>query len=92
MAILAELLIQAYRSARQTTSTSESLAVSVVRDANLAFWTRTVWSEEAAMRAFMRSGAHRHVMSRLPEWCDEAAVAASEPPSWSEACWRLQQD
>jgi hypothetical protein len=42
------------------------------------------------MRSFMLSGAHRNVMPRLAEWCDEAAVAhwiqgAVEPPSWPEA-------
>jgi hypothetical protein len=26
------------------------------------------------MRAFMQSGVHRRVISRLPEWCDEAAL------------------
>ena len=49
------------------------------------------------MRSFMRSGVHRWVMARLPEWCDEAALAhwiqeADEPPSWSEAHRRLQQE
>jgi hypothetical protein len=52
--------------------------------------TRTVWSEERAMRSFMLSGAHWNVMPRLAEWCDEAAFAdwiqgAVEPPSWPEA-------
>jgi hypothetical protein len=93
---LPAFLIQAFRSARQAKLAAGNLAVSVLRDANLAFWTRTVWSNEAAMRAFMRSGAHRRVMSRLAEWCDEASVVhwAQEPlkpPSWQEAYRRLQQ-
>jgi hypothetical protein len=90
-------LIQSFRSARQAKLAPGSLAVSVLRDANLAFWTRTVWSEERAMRSFMRSGAHRRVMSRLAEWCDEASFAhwvqdAVEPPLWPEACRRMQQE
>jgi hypothetical protein len=40
-----------------------SLAVSVLRDAERAFWTRTVWREEAAMRGFMQSRLHRRVMA-----------------------------
>jgi hypothetical protein len=49
------------------------------------------------MRSFMLSGAHRRVMPRLLEWCDEASLVhwieeASEVPSWSESHRRLQQD
>jgi hypothetical protein len=56
-----------------------------------------VWSDEAAMRAFMRSGAHRSVMPRLLEWCDEAALVhwtgdAPGPPSWAAAHQRLQHE
>jgi hypothetical protein len=47
------------------------------------------------MRAFMLSGIHRRLMSRLLDWCDEAAVVHwitddTQPPSWSEAHGRLQ--
>jgi hypothetical protein len=72
-----------------------TLGKSVLRDAHLAFWTRTVWSGEAAMRGFMLSGTHRRLMHRLLEWCDEAAVVnwttdVAPPPAWSEAHRRLQ--
>jgi hypothetical protein len=93
---LPAFLIQSFRSARQAKRTAGNIAASVMRDANGAFWTRTVWGDEAAMRSFMRSGAHRRVMPRLVQWCDEAAVThwvqdATAPPSWQEAHQRLQQ-
>jgi len=93
---LPSFFIQTFRLARQAKVAPGNLAVSILRDAHLAFWTRTVWSEEAAMRSFMLSGAHRGVMPRLLEWCDEAAVAhwtqdAREPPSWPESHRRLEQ-
>ena len=90
-------LIQSLRAALQAKRAPGSLAVSVLRDADRAFWTRTVWKDEAAMRTFMQSGVHRRVMSRLPEWCNEAALGhwvqdAAEPPSWAEAHRRLQAE
>jgi hypothetical protein len=93
---LPAFLIQSFRAARQVRRAVGNLGISVLRDANLAFWTRTVWIDEAAMRSFMRSGAHRRVMPRLVEWCDEASVAhwlqeVLEPPSWLEAHRRLQR-
>jgi hypothetical protein len=71
-----------------------NLHVSTLADANLAFWTRTVWESESAMRAFMMSGAHKAAMPKLLDWCDEAAVAhwvqdSDAPPSWPEAHKRL---
>jgi quinol monooxygenase YgiN len=94
---LPRFLFQSFRAARQAKRAAGNLAVSVLRDADRAFWTRTVWRDEAAMRSFMQSGVHRRIMARLPEWCDEAAVAhwvqdAEEPPSWAEAHRRLQKE
>jgi heme-degrading monooxygenase HmoA len=94
---LPAFLVQSARAALQAKRAAGNLAVSVLRDANLAFWTRTVWSEEAAMRSFMLSGAHRHAMPRLLEWCDEAAVVhwnqdELKPPSWPASHRRLQRE
>jgi Domain of unknown function (DUF3291) len=94
---LPAFLIQSLRSARQAKVTSGSLAVSILRDVNLAFWTRTVWHDEAAMRSFLLSGAHRRGMPHLLEWCDEAAVAhwvqdGPDPPSWEQSCQRLLRE
>jgi heme-degrading monooxygenase HmoA len=94
---LPQFVFQSVLAAREARRAPGSVAVSVLRDADLAFWTRTVWRDEAAMRSFMRSGVHRRIMARLAEWCDEAAVAhwvqdGEEPPSWAEAHRRLQQE
>jgi heme-degrading monooxygenase HmoA len=90
-------LIQSIRAARQAKRAPGSLSVSVLRDADRAFWTRTMWRDEAAMRSFMRSGVHRRIMARLPEWCDEAALVhwvqdGEAAPSWTEAHRRLQEE
>src|ERR1700689_5607040 len=93
---LPAFFIQAFRSAQQAKSAQGSLVVTVLRDAHNTFWTRTVWNSEQAMKAYMLSGVHRQVMRRLPQWCDEAAVAhwtqeSPQPPSWEEAHQSLQQ-
>jgi hypothetical protein len=49
------------------------------------------------MRAFMLAPAHRRVMPKLLQWCDEAAVThwlqdSPEPPLWQEVHRRLQQE
>jgi hypothetical protein len=71
---LPQFLIQSFRAARQARRAAGNLAVSVLREADRAFWTRTVRRDEAAMRSFMQSDVHRRILARLPVWCDEAAL------------------
>jgi len=67
-------LIQSLRATRQAKRSGGSLSVSVLRDADRAFWTRTVWRDEAAMRSFMHSGVHRGIMGT-------SSAGAMRPPS-----------
>ena len=87
--------INALRAAWQAKTATGNLAISVLADANFAFWTRTLWQDEEAMRSFMLSGAHRRMMPRLLNWCDEASLAhwtldSLETPSWQEVHGRMQ--
>src|SRR5690242_17889925 len=87
---LPRFLVGSVAALLQARRTLGNLSASVLRDAHLAFWTRTVWSGEASMCGFMLSGTHRRLMHRLLEWCDQAAIVhwatdAAPPPSWSEA-------
>ena len=71
-----------------------NLAVDTLQDAKLAFWTRSVWTDQASMHAFMLSGAHRKAMPKLAGWCDEASGVnwvqdAATLPDWNEAHRRL---
>lgn len=90
-------LLGSLRSAREAKYAPGNLAVTLLSDANLAFWTRTIWTDEQSMRGFLLAPAHRSVMPKLLQWCDEAAVThwlqdLPEPPSWQEVHRRLQQE
>jgi hypothetical protein len=94
---LPAFLLGSLRSAREAENAPGNLAVSVLSDSHLAFWTRTLWTDERSMRAFMFLPVHRGVMPKLLQWCDEAAVThwlqeTFEPPSWQEVHRRLQQE
>jgi hypothetical protein len=54
------------------------------------FWTATAWVDEASMRAFRDSGAHKRAMPRLPNWCCEATSLHwtqdnDQLPDWNRA-------
>jgi len=94
---LPAFVVYSLRVARQAKSASGNLAVSLLGELNFAFWTRTLWTDERAMRGFMVSGAHRSVMPQLLDWCDEAAVThwtqeSLDPPTWPEVHRRMLKD
>jgi len=85
------------RSVFQARRAKGNLAISMLREARNTFWTRSLWTDEAAMLTFMTSGAHRTIMPNLLEWCDEASVArwvqdSVEKPGWDEVHRRMQSE
>jgi len=94
---LPEFLVRALASIRQARRSSGCLSADVRREVKLIFWTRTLWQDEQAMRAFMTSGAHRAVMPKILNWCDEASVTHWEqdgdyPPDWPTAEARMRTE
>jgi len=88
-------IVWALRSSRQARQAPGNLGVWLLNDANNAFWTKTLWQDDAAMRTFMLSNPHKAAMPKLLEWCDEASLvrwsqADATPPPWGEAHRRLQ--
>jgi hypothetical protein len=89
---LPEFLWRSKRSTAQAAKTAGFLGGYTLADRHRAFWTMTAWKDEASMRAYRGSGAHRAVMPKLANWCDEAAVAhwqADAFPTWAEAWQRI---
>lgn len=94
---LPQFLWFAFLSQRQAKRSPGCFAANVLRDAGNAYWTSTVWENEAAMRAYISSGAHRRVMPKLKDWCDEAYVAHWEQqstalPDWIEAHRQMKEN
>jgi heme-degrading monooxygenase HmoA len=90
-------IVAALRSSRQARRAPGNLNVALLREPKMVFWTLTAWANEASMRSFMMSGAHRRAMPKLLDWCDEAAVAhwvqdSEALPGWKEAHRRLIED
>ena len=90
-------VLHANRTIAQIRKANGFVAGAVQRDADLAFWTVTVWRDEHAMRAYGASGAHRKAMPHLADWADEASVGhwrqpGSSLPEWPEAVRRLREE
>ena len=64
-----------WESTRQAQRAPGFVAGALARDPDGAFWTLTAWTDEASMRAYRNTAAHKRAMPKLMDWCDEAAVA-----------------
>ncbi|MGQ0532001.1 MAG: antibiotic biosynthesis monooxygenase family protein [Caulobacteraceae bacterium] len=71
---LPRFLADAQASANQAARSPGFIAGAMLPEGRLVFWTRTGWDSETAMKAYRDSDAHRAVMPKLIDWCDEAAV------------------
>ena len=83
------------RSRRQATNAPGNLGVRVRKTDGLAFWTLTLWRDVAAMRSFTIASPHKETMSKLANWCDEAAFAhweleTNDLPTWDIAGDKLR--
>lgn len=71
------------------------LAGRLLRDADRAFWTVTVWRSEEEMRRYRNGGYHQGVMRRAVDWCDELVTAhwsqdGDELPGWDVITGKLR--
>ena len=88
--------LHANRAIAQVHKADGFVAGAVQRDSDLAFWTMTVWRDEAARQAYVASGAHRAAMPHMFDWGAEASVTrwsqdGAELPAWSQAVLRMRE-
>ena len=72
---LPAFLREAQASAAQAGRSAGFISGALLVEGRMVFWTRTAWEGEDAMKAYRDAAAHRTVMPKLVDWCDEAAVA-----------------
>jgi hypothetical protein len=92
---LPEFLWRSLASKRHAKRLPGFLAGALGTAPKLTFWTTTVWQDEASMKRFRDTGAHKPAMRRLLELCDEASLArwtqdAATMPGADEMLDRLQ--
>ena len=88
---------QVVKTARQAQRSSGFLGGVILREANNVCWTVTAWEDQKSMLDYRNAGAHRTVMPRLLDWCDEASVAHwnqehNDLPDWQEAHRRIAEE
>lgn len=92
-----EFIFHTGRSMAQIRTSEGWLAGAVKRDDDQAFWTMTVWRDEAAMLAYVVGGAHGAALPRLQALAVEASmvrwVAETDVlPAWSEGIRRMRHE
>jgi hypothetical protein len=93
--LMPQFLWHTLRSQRQLKGSPGLLGSTLANAPGRAFWTATVWEDEAAIKRFRDSGAHRQAMPKLLDMCDEASLArwtqdSAELPSAAVMLERLQ--
>ena len=87
-------MLHAMRTMTQAQKADGVQGVETRFEKNNVVWTKTVWTEESAMKKYRGSGAHQIAMRILSEMCNEASVArwqqeGIELPTWEEAHGRM---
>jgi len=90
-------MLHAMRTMMQAQKADGVQGVETRFEKNNVVWTKTVWTDEAAMKKYRGSGAHQIAMRILSEICNEAAVARwqqadAQLPSWEEAHQRMLRE
>lgn len=88
--ILPSFLWMTFLAHRQTVRSPGFLGGRLLVHDLRTYWTLTMWENEKMMKVFRGSGPHARVMTKLTEWCDEAAyahwtVAHDSMPEWPAA-------
>ena len=73
--------VYSLRAVRQARKSGGFLGGWVGSSGNRAFWTVTVWTDEAAMKRYRDSGVHKAAMPKMLDWADEGAMTRYEQPA-----------
>lgn len=87
-------MLHAMRTMMQAQKAPGVLGVETRFEPGHVVWTKTVWTDEAAMKKYRGSGAHQVAMRLLSDICSEAAYTrwmqeTPALPTWEEAHQRV---
>jgi len=90
-------MLHAMRTSAQAQKSEGILGIETRFEKNNVVWTKTIWTEESAMKKYRGSGAHQIAMRLLSEICSEASVARwqqadTQLPTWEEAHQRMLRE
>ena len=90
-------LIHAHRTLSQIRRADGYLGGALRQDRDRAYWTMSAWRDEAALLAYVTSGAHRDAMPKLSKWGDEGSTVRwlqddADLPDWLSAIARMRKD
>ena len=93
---LPSFVVYTVRARGQARRAAGFLGGTLLLDRKWTFWTMTAWADEASMRAYRNTDAHKAAMPKLLDWCDEASLAhwlqpETTVPSWLEAGKKMRE-
>ena len=87
-ALLNDFFTGASASLEQAQKSPGNLGSDALAEAHDTWWTVTSWQDRASMEAFVAAEPHHTVMTRLSDWCDEAAFVDWEQPDAALPDWQ----
>jgi hypothetical protein len=72
---LPQFLWHAFASQRQLKRSEGFMRGMLSNSPDRVFWPASVWTDDAAMKRFRDTAAHKAAMPKLLDFCDEASVA-----------------
>ena len=86
--VLNDFFTGAAAALEQAQKAAGNLGSDALAEAHDTWWSVTSWQDRGTMQAFVAAEPHQTVMTRLSDWCDEAAFVDWEQPDPALPDWQ----